>query len=793
MEVESVMDEVCVFREGARVTRRASLPGQSGEFSIRNLPLCLDDESLSLNLLRPLEGVSINHVTCHVDLLHRDEPKEQLDKDLDRLENERKLIQGSLRSFTRDLSEIANLNYVERSKVMKISLEQLSTGRLELAKFKTEQLRSLQKMRFELEEQKAELDKKIHELKEAKKKHSRHDFAKCISFSLETATTQDDIEIHISYTVPGATWSAAYTLDLNSSTQNILRMRAIINQNTGEDWDQVKLKLSTSALRAWKKLPELKSLHIGRKQEAQARSTWRPAPDNTDLLFIDYDKTFHPGKLKNLAKSQSPKAQRQAFPIRGEKPAKLIVLSECARGQNIELDKSPLTVGRDVECDLFIDDSTVSSVHAEIHFEDGSYYVKDLSSCNGTRINGVRVTSQFLENSDILQVGGIELLFDTEAHGNTTAITTQTCISLDDLGGGFNPDELRNISGDCEDEDFLDVPSSASRLSMCDSGQNLKAFGQLDGPIMRSVKPNKRRRSRSTKTKRVHKRLANELFNFSRIGIQLQGEQRGQLAHLSVLNYYSVHLETISETELENSLTQAYERACYKADLPYRHYKPYQNEGFDYLFESDGLVDIMSGQQWNSVPVFNCDCQADLSYVACPRESEQVFRMAKIKSPKTLLAGAIDINMDGVYLLTSELDWSLARQEIELCLGVETQVKVIRDCDYIEKSSGMISQSTELLHSISNRVQNGLNKELDIELRERLPLPAKDEKVKVEKHAVSPAWKVLKVKPEDQDEEQGFYFWRAKIAPGESQKFEFSYSILLAAKEEIRGGNRRDF
>ena len=791
MEIESVMDEVCVFREGARVTRRASLPCQSGQFIIKNLPLCLDDESLSLNLVKPKEGVSINQLLCHVDLLHRDESKEQLDKELDRLENERKLIQGSLRSFTRDLSEIASLHYVARSKVMKISLEQLSKGRLELAKFKTEQLRSLQQERFALEEQKADLDKKIHQLKETTKNQSGHDFSKCISFSLEAESEQADLEIQISYTVPGATWSAAYTLDLHSSAQNILRMRAIINQNTGEDWDQVKLKLSTSALRSWKKLPELKSLHIGRKQEQEARSTWRPAPDNTDLLFIDYDRTFHPSKLKNLEKAKAPKAQSYAIPIRGSKPANLIVLSECARGQTIELDKSPITVGRDVECDLFIDDGTVSSMHAEVYFEDDRYYVKDNSSCNGTRINGVRVTSQFLENSDILQVGGIELLFDTEEHGNTTAITTQTCISLDDLGGGFNPDELKNISGGCVDEDILDVPSSASSLSLCDGAQNFKAFGQLDGPIMRSVKPKKTSSSRRSKTKRVRKQLANELFNFSRIGMQLQGDQRGQLTHLSVLNYYSAYLETISESELEGSLAQSFESASQKVDLPYRHYPPYQNDGFDYLFESDGFVDIKSGGEWNSVPVFNCECQADLSYVACPRESEQVFRMAKIKAPKALLAGAIDINMDGIYLLTSELDWSLAKQAVELCLGVETQVKLIRDCDYIEKSSGMISQSTALLHSISNKVQNGLNQELEIELRERLPLPAKDEKVKVEQHGVSPAWQVLKAKPHEQDEE--VYFWKAKIAPGESQKFEFSYSILLASKEEIRGGNRRDF
>jgi pSer/pThr/pTyr-binding forkhead associated (FHA) protein len=126
---------------------------------------------------------------------------------------------------------------------------------------------------------------------------------------------------------------------------------------------------------------------------------------------------------------------------------KIIVLSEIMRGKNFELTGELYTIGRSDEREICIPDGTISTHHASIVKVDDGYIARDNNSTNGTRINGIRITEQALSNSDILQVGGIELLFDCEEKGNTTAITTQTAISLDDIGGGFNPEELKNISG----------------------------------------------------------------------------------------------------------------------------------------------------------------------------------------------------------------------------------------------------------------------------------------------------------------------------------------------------------
>ena len=47
-----------------------------------------------------------------------------------------------------------------------------------------------------------------------------------------------------------------------------------------------------------------------------------------------------------------------------------------------------LAVGRSSRHAIHIPDGTVSKDHAEITFRSGQYYVRDLGSRNGTRVNG---------------------------------------------------------------------------------------------------------------------------------------------------------------------------------------------------------------------------------------------------------------------------------------------------------------------------------------------------------------------------------------------------------------------
>jgi hypothetical protein len=55
-------------------------------------------------------------------------------------------------------------------------------------------------------------------------------------------------------------------------------------------------------------------------------------------------------------------------------------------------DSGPVTVGRSPQCDICIDDGSVSRIHASVIFERNRYYVMDEHSRNGTFINGEPVS-----------------------------------------------------------------------------------------------------------------------------------------------------------------------------------------------------------------------------------------------------------------------------------------------------------------------------------------------------------------------------------------------------------------
>src|SRR6516225_3083643 len=79
-------------------------------------------------------------------------------------------------------------------------------------------------------------------------------------------------------------------------------------------------------------------------------------------------------------------------------------LVPCGGGLPIPLPRPKLLVGRQTGCDIPLPYSTVSSRHCELELTDGYWYVRDLESSNGTRVNGKPCESQRLLPNDILSV-----------------------------------------------------------------------------------------------------------------------------------------------------------------------------------------------------------------------------------------------------------------------------------------------------------------------------------------------------------------------------------------------------
>ena len=80
-------------------------------------------------------------------------------------------------------------------------------------------------------------------------------------------------------------------------------------------------------------------------------------------------------------------------------------------GERFALSAERTLVGRSPDCDVFLDDVTVSRRHAELLQQGERITIRDLGSLNGTFVNRQRVESIELHDDDEVQVGKYRLTF----------------------------------------------------------------------------------------------------------------------------------------------------------------------------------------------------------------------------------------------------------------------------------------------------------------------------------------------------------------------------------------------
>ncbi len=73
-------------------------------------------------------------------------------------------------------------------------------------------------------------------------------------------------------------------------------------------------------------------------------------------------------------------------------------------GDPVPLLKKSLLVGRRESCDIVLRFANVSAHHCQLECHDGYWYVRDMNSKNGTRVNNVRVNEKRLDPGDELRV-----------------------------------------------------------------------------------------------------------------------------------------------------------------------------------------------------------------------------------------------------------------------------------------------------------------------------------------------------------------------------------------------------
>lgn len=124
--------------------------------------------------------------------------------------------------------------------------------------------------------------------------------------------------------------------------------------------------------------------------------------------------------------------------------ASLLCVAGEQAGMRFMLRSTPTRIGRDRRCDMIFEGEeagVVSSVHAEIYLEAGSWRIRDLGSTNGTLVGGVRIEDVALQPGTRLRFGtsGPEFIFEISAE-TTDLDRTLVAPATTARGGDRAPD-----------------------------------------------------------------------------------------------------------------------------------------------------------------------------------------------------------------------------------------------------------------------------------------------------------------------------------------------------------------
>lgn len=99
----------------------------------------------------------------------------------------------------------------------------------------------------------------------------------------------------------------------------------------------------------------------------------------------------------------------------------LQILEGHERGRVFNELETPITIGREEDNHIRLNDDSVSRFHAKIQESDGHIILTDLQSTNGTRVNGFPAQLRVLQEGDQIWIGRCLLVFGPERDSSITS------------------------------------------------------------------------------------------------------------------------------------------------------------------------------------------------------------------------------------------------------------------------------------------------------------------------------------------------------------------------------------
>lgn len=273
LPIESQITQVTVYPDSARVTRQASvsLPAGEHQLEITGLPLQIQTDSLRVNGEgdHPVSLGSVQFIEQIASEVVQTRERE-LQAELRQWQEKRQVVVDAQTRAQQQLEFIRATGLAPSQTatqpneqppaeaVLPIQQWQQAWQTLELA---TAEAQAKQRLATQTLD---EFDRGIAQLqKQLEQIATGATSSRTATLYVET-TAATQLNLNLMYQIAGATWRPVYEANLDSETGTLqLKTQAEIQQNTGEDWQQVQVKLSTLQPSSSSELPTLDSWVVG--------------------------------------------------------------------------------------------------------------------------------------------------------------------------------------------------------------------------------------------------------------------------------------------------------------------------------------------------------------------------------------------------------------------------------------------------------------------------------------------------------------------------------------------------
>ena len=282
VHIKSTIKSVTVYLQGAQVSRVASVQMPTGiqTYIFEKLPVALDETSIQLKTPKSVKVLSVNYKINTDNPVDNQSQFEKINQEIKAGDFELKKLKQQLSTYQQEENILLKNSNFSGSEAG-VNLAELKQA----ADYFRSRLGEIAMKKLALEKDQSELEATLNENRQQlnKLRNIKPDPSGEVEVRVQSKTS-GKITLTLNYFVHAAGWIPAYDIRVDDVSKPLnLSVKARVFQQSGEDWDQVKLMLSTDNPQKSSQQPQL--------------STW----------YLNYGQAFRPQKYSYLGAGTSVK------------------------------------------------------------------------------------------------------------------------------------------------------------------------------------------------------------------------------------------------------------------------------------------------------------------------------------------------------------------------------------------------------------------------------------------------------------------------------------------------------